>query len=201
MAFDLLLLEGDAVRVLFVFLMTAAVLLAAGCEGEQGPTGPSGDDGNANVVTGTISPTNAEWLWQGLYFFQTTPGSWTSYFTRYVEIPVAEITPDIIANGAVLVSFEARPGFGNWTPLPFQFVDFNAAYIYNVVYEVSEGVVRLHFFYMLNSPGATIPDLETAAIPTYTFKYTVIEGTALEAMAAREVDVTDHDQVMEYLAQ
>jgi hypothetical protein len=152
-------------------------------------------------VTGTISPANAEWLWQGSYAFQTTPGSWTSYFTRYVEIPVAEITPDIIANGAVLVSFEARPGFGNWTPLPFQFVDFNAAYIFNVVYEVSEGVVRLHFFYMLNSPGATIPDLETAVIPTYTFKYTVIEGTALEAMAAREVDVTDHDQVMEYLAQ
>ena len=187
-------------RALLVILMTVALLLVAGCEGEQGPTGPSGADGNANVVTGTISPTSAEWLWQGLYIFQTTPGSWTSYFTRYVEIPVAEITPDIIANGAVLVSFEARPGFGNWTPLPFQFVDFSAAYIFNVVYEVSEGMVRLHFFYMLNYLGAATPDLETAAIPTYTFKYTVIEGTALEAMAAFEVDVTDHDQVMEFLA-
>ena len=183
-------------RALIVVLMTAAVLLAAGCEGEQGPTGPGG---NANVVTGTISPTNEEWLWQGLYGFQITPGSWMGYFTRYVDIPVAEITPDIIANGAVLVFFEAHPGSGNWTPLPFQFVAPGREYIINIVYEVMEGMVRLHYFNMANSPGVTLPNLETALIPTYTFKYTVIEGTALQAMQAHEVDVSDHDQVMEYL--
>ncbi len=176
--------------------MTAAVLLAPGCEGEQGLTGPAG---NANVKTGTISPTNEEWLWNGLYSFQTSPGSWMNYFTRYVDIPVAEITPDIIATGAVLVFFEALPGTGNWTPLPFQFVEFSSTYIYNVVYEVTEGMVRLHYFNMLNSPGVTPPDLQTIVIPTYTFKYTVIEGTALQAMAVREVDLSDHDQVMEYL--
>jgi len=37
-------------------------------------------------------------------------------------------------------------------------------------------------------------------IPTYTFKYTVIEGNVLEAMTALEIDVTDHDQGMDYLA-
>ena len=188
-------------RVLFVFLMTAAVLLAAGCEGEQGPTGPSGTDGNANVLTGTISPTNAEWLNGGAYSLQTTPGSWTSYFTRYVAIPVAEITPDIIANGAVLVSFEAHPGSGKWTPLPFQFVEHNAGYIITIVNEVIEGEVRLHYFNMLNSAGVTPPILADVMIPTYTFKYTVIEGNALQAMTASEVDVTDHDQVMEFLSQ
>lgn len=184
-------------RALIVFLLAAAVLLAVGCEGEQGPTGP---DGNANVKTGTISPTNAEWLWQGNYDFQTAPGSWMSYFTRYVDIPVVEITPDIISSGVVLVFFEAYPGSGNWTPLPFQFVEFGSAFIYNIVYEVTEGMVRLHYFNMLNSAGVTIPDLETVVIPTYTFKYTVIEGTALQAMQAHEVDVSDHDQVMEYMA-
>ncbi len=177
------------------------VLLLSACEGEQGPTGPSGDDGNANVVTGTISPTNAEWGNEGGYNLQTGASSWASYFTRYVEIPVAEITSDIIANGAVLVSFEASSGSGNWTPLPFQFVERNAEYIICIVNEVSEGVVRLHYFYMMNSVGGTAPILDTVVIPTYTFKYTVIEGNALQAMAAREIDVTDYGQVMEYLAQ
>ena len=184
-------------RALFILLMTATVLLAMGCEGDQGPVGP---DGNANVVTRTISPTNEEWLWNSSYWFQQTTTTGTGYFTRYVDIPVAEITSDIISTGVVLVFFEALPGSGNWTPLPFQFVEPGGAYIHNIVHEVSEGLVRLHYFNMFNSAGATLPDLQAVSIPTYTFKYTVIEGNALQAMAAREIDVTDHDQVMEYLA-
>ncbi len=187
-------------------LLTVAALMVVGCEGEQGLTGPSGadgtdgTDGNANVKTGTISPTNEEWLWYSTYWFRTAPLASTGYFTRYVDIPVAEITPDIISAGVVLVFFEAYPGSGNWTPLPFQFVEGNREYIYNIVYEVMEGMVRLHYFNMPNSPGLLLPDLSTVVIPTYTFKYTVIEGTVLQAMQAREVDVSDHDQVMEYLA-
>jgi hypothetical protein len=184
-------------RALSVILVTAALLSAIGCEGEQGPAGPSG---NANVVTGTVSPTSAEWLWNSVYWFYTAPGAATGYPTRYVDIPVAEITPEIISAGAVLVFFEAYTGTGNWTPLPFQFVDAGAGYIHNVVYEVMEGNIRLHYFYMQNSAGATLPDLATALIPTYTFKYVVIEGNALEAMTSREVDVRDLDQVMEYTA-
>ena len=184
-------------RALFVLLLTAAVLLSAGCEGEQGPVGPSG---NANVVTGTISPTSEEWLWSATYWFQTLPNTTMGYFTRYVDIPVAEITPEIISAGAVLVSFEARPASGSWTPLPFQFVEAGSQYIFNIVYEVMEGAIRLHFFFMHNSAGASFPDLQSYTIPTYTFKYTVIEGNVLEAMTARGVDMSDHDQVMDYLA-
>jgi len=187
------------VRALSVLLLTAAVLLSAGCEGEQGPVGPSGADGNANVVTGTISPTSEEWLWNAYYWFSTAPGGRSGYFTRYVDIPVAGITPEIISNGAVLVSFEADPGFGGMTPLPFQFVALNSQYIFSIVNEVTEGMIRLHFFFMLNSEGATVPDLSTYTIPTYTFKYTVIEGNALEVMTARGVDISDHDQVIDYL--
>jgi hypothetical protein len=193
----ILLPEGDAVRALSVLLLAAAVLLSAGCEGEQGPVGPSG---NANVVTGTISPTSEEWLWNSTYWFRISPNSATGYFTRYVDIPVAEITSDIISAGAVLVSFEANTGSGSWTPLPFQFVEGSAQYIFNVVYEVMEGTIRLHFFFMNNSAGVTPPDLQTYTIATYTFKYTVIEGNLLETMTARGVDISDHDQVMDYLA-
>jgi hypothetical protein len=47
--------------------------------------------------------------------------------------------------------------------------------------------------------GATLPSLQTAEIPTYTFKYILIEGTALETLLARDIDVSDHNAVMEYL--
>ncbi len=116
-----------------------------------------------------------------------------------MDIFVDEITPEIISTGVVLVFFEAYPGTGNWTPLPFQFVEGGASYIFNIVYEVSEGRIRLHFFFMANSSGATLPSLETYTIATYTFKYTVIAGNALQAMTAGGVDLTDHDRVMEYL--
>jgi hypothetical protein len=136
----------------------------------------------------------------GIVTFQTTPSAATGYFTRYVDIPVAEITPEIISAGVALVSFEAHPASGNWTPLPFQFVDGTSQYIFNIVYEVMEGAIRLHFFNMLNSSGVPFPDLPSYTIPTYAFKYTVIEGNVLETMTARGVDMSDHDQVMDYLA-
>ena len=182
-----------------LILLTVAALMVAGCEGEQGPIGPAGADGNANVKTGTISPTNAEWLWHNYYTLQTSPGSETRYYTRYVDIPVAEITPDIISTGLVLVFFEADPGSGNWTPLPFQYVAFGSAYAYNIVYDVMEGMIRLHYFYTRNDLSGTIPNLQNAVIPTYTFKYMVIEGTVLQAILASEVDVSDHDRITEYL--
>ena len=184
-------------RVFSVLLLMTLVLMVIGCEGEEGPTGPAG---NANVVTGTISPTNEEWLWNSVYWFVTTPSSATGYWTRYVDISVDAITSEIISAGVVLVFFEAYPGTGNWTPLPFQFVGPGGNYIFNIVYEVREGLIRLHFFFMLNSSDATIPDLATYTIATYTFKYTVIEGNALQAMTASGVDLADHDRVMEYLS-
>ena len=185
-------------RTLTALLLAALLLPAAGCEGERGPAGPAG---NANVVTGTISPTNEDWLWNSFYWFSTAEGSATGYATRYVDINVPGITPDIISAGAVLVSFQARELADPWTPLPMQFVDGSAGFIYNVVYEVWEGTIRLHFFMMLNSSGASYPDLQNWSIAPYTFKYTVIEGNLLEAMVAREIDVTDHAGVLEYLGE
>ena len=187
-------------RALSVLLLASTVLLAISCEGEQGLTGPSGDDGNANVVTGTITPTNEEWLSFAYYWFSISPTYSQGYGTRYVDIPLAEITADVIATGAVLVSFQARSGYPNWTPLPFQFVPFSGDYIINIVYEVTEGNIRLHYFYMKNDAGVTTPDLGSAEIATYTFKYTVRGGTALEDMEVSGIDISDHEQILEYLA-
>lgn len=122
------------------------------------------------------------------------------YFTRYVEIPVSELTPEFMSTGHALVFFESLPNSGNWTPLPFRFPGDTMDYTYNIVYEVSEGIIRLHFFHTLNDAGATPPDLATKVISTYTFKYMVVEGSVFEAMSAGEVDLSNLDEVTEYLA-
>ena len=186
-------------RTFAIILLTAAVLLAVGCEGEQGPAGPSGDDGNANVVTGTISPTNAEWLWSSAYWYRTAEGAATGYFTRYVNIPLEELTPEFISTGVVLVSFMAEPSQPYWTPLPFHFPSNDRTYLHTHVFEVMEGLIRLHYFNMPTTSTTSLPSLETWPIPTYTFKYTLIEGTTREVMEASGVDVTDYEQVMEFL--
>jgi len=189
------------VRALSVFLLATVVLMAMGCEGEQGPTGPSGDDGNANVTTGTVTPTSADWLWNSIYWFSNQPDMGIGYISRYFDIPLEQLTAEFLATGVVLVYFEAYTGSGNWTPLPFQFVDGSQTHITNIVYEVSESRIRLHYFNMANVAGATFPDLQNFTIATYTFKYTLIEGSALEGMTSRGIVLSDYDEVMGYLGE
>lgn len=178
-----------------LLVLFAAALLIAGCKGKVGPTGPAG---NANVMVGTISPTNAEWICWSSWAMTTEVGTVTHKTTRYVDIPVAEITANIIANGAVLVYFEPETGSDQWTPLPFELLHYTRAYFINVVYEVQEGMIRLHYFLMRGYPGATVPELEALVIPTYDFKYLVIEGTALLTLQAGGVDLSDPDRIIEY---
>ncbi|UCF06093.1 MAG: hypothetical protein JSV33_03415 [bacterium] len=178
-----------------LLVLFAAALLIAGCEGDTGPTGPAG---NANVMAGTISPTNAEWICCSNWKMTTDVGTVTAITTRYVDIPVAEITADIIANGAVLMYFEAETGSARWAPLPFELLHYTRAYFINVVYEVQEGMIRLHYFLMSAIPGVTPPDPATVVIPTYHFKYLVIEGTALLTLQAGGIDLSEPDRIIEY---
>jgi hypothetical protein len=166
-------------------LLFAAPLLIAGCEGDVDPAGPAG---NANVMTGTISPSNAEWIYNSEWNMTTNVGTVTVYATRCVDIPVSQITADIIAKGAVLVFFEAETGSDRWTALPFEFLHYTHVYFINIVYEVEEGMIRLHYFLMPASSGATTPNLATFVIPTYRFKYVVIKGTALSRLQAGMID-------------
>ncbi len=167
-------------------VLLVAALLIAGCEGDAGPTGPAG---NANVKVGTISPTNAQWIAYSNWTMTTEVGTETAHSTRYVDIAVPEITADIIAKGAVLVYFEAETGSDRWTALPYELLHYTRAYFINVVYEVQVGKIRLHYFLMPGPSGATVPDVATKVIPTYDFKYLVIEGTALLDLQAGGIDL------------
>jgi hypothetical protein len=176
-----------------LLVLFAVALFITGCEGDAGPTGPAG---NANVMAGTISPTNAEWISYSNWTMTTDVGTVTAKTTRYVDIPVAAITAEIIAKGAVMVYFEAETGSNQWTPLPFELLHYTRAFFINVVYEVQEGMIRLHYFLM--SASAPAPDPATRVIPTYNFKYVVVEGTTLLTLQAGGVDLSEPDSVIEY---
>jgi hypothetical protein len=183
----------------FRYVALLALMVLVSCEGDQGPVGPKGDTGNANVKSGSISPTNAEWLWNSVYTLDTDTGSSTSWFTRYVDVSVPQITAGIIANGAVLVFMEPDVGSGRWVPLNYSFTSFGGTYMLNFVYEATEGLLRLHF-YMTPNTGAN-PSTQTWQLPTFAFRYVVIAGTALQSIQSGEVDVDlrDYDSVRAFV--
>ena len=116
-----------------------------------------------------------------------------------MEIPLAEITADIIEIGAVLMYIEAETGTDRWTMLPIEFLHYTREYFINIAYEVQEGMIRLHYFLMWAREGATLPDLGAHVIPTYEFKYVVIEGTALLRLQADGVDLSQPDRIIEHV--
>lgn len=57
---------------------------------------------------------------------------------------------------------------------------------------MSEGKVRLQYFYTPNTPGAsTPPDLITVTLPTRKFKATIIDGAIAASIHAEGVSLAD----------
>lgn len=177
------------------YLPLLTFLFLAACTGDQGPVGPAGAPGNANVKSGAIAPTNAEWLWNSNYCLQTSPSSTTCWFTRYVDVAVAEIDSNIVDNGAVLVFMEPDPGTNRWVPLNYSYTSFGGTYMFNYAYEVMDGNLRLHF-YMTPNTGAN-PSSQTWTLATLKFRYVIIAGKALQLIQSGEagVDVRDYESV------
>ena len=75
----------------------------------QGPQGPPGPEGDANVRVKTFSLTSSQWIWNSAYSFETSPGSFTEYFTRYADITFNSLTQGILDSGMVLAYFTANP--------------------------------------------------------------------------------------------
>ena len=166
----------------------------------QGPQGPMG---NANVLEKTISVTNAQWLWNSQYVFQTSTTSYTEYFTRYVDCAFTALTTGILDSGMVLVYF--TPNTSNntnqWVPLPYQFTDGSDNFNYEISYETNVGTIRLHYFFVQTNPSATIPVLSSYAIATYQFKFVAVSGNVTTAMKKRGINFGDYGAVSGFIGQ
>jgi hypothetical protein len=178
---------------------------AQGPQGSQGPTGPQGPQGptgNANVLVDTFTVTNTQWLYNAQYSLETSPGSYTEYFTRYYDATDSAVTADILATGMVLVYFTPNPivSTTQWISLPYQFTDFSGSFAYNYAYETSVDHVALEFFFVtLNSTNPT-PSLSTFDIPTFQFKIVAVSGTVAQSLKVAHIDLGNADAVLRFVS-
>jgi hypothetical protein len=174
---------------------------ATGASGAQGAQGPQGTEGNANVLVDTFSVTNAQWLWNSNYEFQTSPGSFGDYLTRFYNAADSAVTEGVLDSGQVLVYFtsDAINNPNQWSPLPFQFTDASGNFNYEITFETNVSSVELHYFFVQLVSTATIPTLSSFVIATYKFKIVAMTGSISTAMYHAGVDVGNYSAVSKFL--
>jgi hypothetical protein len=164
--------------------------------GPAGPAGPQGPEGNANVKTDVFSIGGADWLWNSQYIFETSPGGYTEYFTRYYVRNNNTVTQDVLDNGMVLVYFTPSPEYNpnQWVPLPYQF-DLGFGYTYNYVYVTAVGGVTFHYFFIQTDASATLPTLSTYNDIVRKFKIVTVTGTTGNFLRVNHIDLNNYQEV------
>jgi len=166
----------------------------AGPPGNPGPVGPKG--GNSNVTVDQFTVKGSDWLWNSQYVYETSPGSYTEYFTRYYVRQNSTISQAMLNDGMVLVYFTPSPvnNPNQWEPLAYQF-DSSFGYTYNYVFVPAVGQVTLHYFFIQTDPTATLPTLSTYNDETRQFKIVTIYGETGVFMTQNHVNLNDYNEV------
>ena len=173
----------------------------AGPQGAQGATGAQGPQGDANVTVDTFSLTSSQWLYNSQYSMETSPGTYTEYFTRYHTVTLPALTKGIIDSGLVLVYFVPNPPVdtAQWAPLPYQFLDGSDAFFYDVAYETYVGSIEMEYYFQQINSSATLPSLASWKIATYKFKIVLMTASIVAQMKQQGVDVKNYGQVNHFL--
>ncbi|MBB3055060.1 hypothetical protein [Mucilaginibacter gotjawali] len=168
-----------------------------GPTGPKGPVGPQGPPGGAtNVKVDTFTVKGSDWLWNSQYVYETSPGSYTEYFTRYYVRHNSSVTAGVLDTGLVVVYFTPSPVNNpyQWAPLPYQF-DSSFGYTDNYVYVTAVGQVTLHYFFIQTDPNSTLPTLSTYNDETRKFKIVTITGKAFKSAVANHVNFNNYQEV------
>ena len=160
---------GKTAKMLSMFALACGLLFTNcakdGATGPAGPAGPAGANGNANVVSSTITSSN--WTYNS--------PSWEITFTY------PAITQDIIDKGAVLVYLKNGTAY---TQLPLTFYQSSS---YSTSLEVSNFLGGVKIFW-------TDSDLTQPINPgSWTFKIVVIAASG--KMANPNVNYKDYNAV------
>jgi hypothetical protein len=172
-----------------------------GPQGPAGPQGPQGPTGNANVQVDTFTvKLSSQWLYNSQYSFETSPGSYTEYFTRYYDASFSAITTSIIETGMVMVYVNPNPlaNPNQWAPLTYRFLDGSGDFYYVMGYQTYAGEVELDYFFEQIVSGATLPTLYSYTIPAYSFKIFAVSSTSVSNMKQAGVDLNNYNQVNRY---
>ena len=154
----------NSIKSITSLVLLVTMTIFSSCK-KEGPAGPAGKDGNANVVSSTI--TSSSWAY--------TEPSWAITFTD------PAITQEIINSGAVLVYIKVGD---NYTQLPLTFYLSSS---YSSTIEVSTFVGGLSLFW-------TDSDLVQPNNPgSQTFKVVVIAGSGM--IQNPNVDYSNYEEV------
>lgn len=161
-----------------------AVFAMASCRGPQGPQGPAGHDGNANVVSSTLTIHDYDWEW--VRFF--TDGDNNERGQHMVTIDYPSITNNVFNYGAVLVYMDVE---GTWSqvPLTYYYYEDNGEEVsfYEASIEaatLSDGALRLFW---------TESDMWNVRPGTHKFKVVAIEASTYSSRS--DVDYSDYNAV------
>ena len=173
---------------------------AAGTNGTQGPAGPVGPKG-PGAISGTFTLVSADYK-NDYWTIGTGAGSALGIASRAAVKSLPAITADIFNTGTVLVYLKTPVSLSAtatvWTPLPYDVRGYNVGYITNFRFNYEAGKLRVYYmFVQTDAASATVPDIYTAVIPSYDYKYVVIPGTAA-ARASSPVDLNDYNAVAKY---
>ncbi len=163
-----------------------------GSEGPAGPRGATGAPGSSSVRSKTVKLTNAQWGNNTTtHWFNTSAGVAVGHNARYVDINEALITQAIMDNGLVQVYFMPYDGTTAYTSLPYSRQNAQLTYNINVDYTYQLGKVRLLFFLTGSYGAPATPSVSTWTIPSYTFKYIIIPGTAIAGRYSTSANNTE----------
>jgi len=144
--------------------------------GEKGDKGSKGDPGNANVHTKIVKSTDLTWESTNLFGTNYVIGS----------VPMAQITTDIVNNGAVLVYggfFWGEP----WSALPISY--YESGRTVNFSFGVKQGGVTIRLHYSNNAAPAA---------PGIQYKIVVIEGKAVTSAKNNGLNLDDYLAVKQF---
>lgn len=154
----------NSVKTIKTLMLLAAITIFGGCA-KEGPAGEDGKDGNANVVSTTI--TSTDWTFND--------PSWV------LSLNYPAITQDIINSGAVLVYVKVGESYNQ---LPLTFYQSSS---YSSSVEVSTFVGGLYLFW-------TDSDLIQPIYPgSQTFKIVVIASSGM--IQNPNVDYSNYEEV------
>lgn len=175
---------------LISFLAMGSILSGCGKDGDIGPQGPVGPQG-ATGAPGATGPTGATGSANVIYSpWITLPKGELIDNLWYFDIPVTQLTPDIVNNGVVL-TYIGAPN----TSFALPFTEANSkgeGVSYFTSVHANEKKITLH----VRAVG-TIPSNWASRVMAVQFRYVIIPG-AVKTAINPNVNLKDYNEVIKY---
>lgn len=174
-----------------------------GSNGSNGKDGKDGKNGNANVISGAFILDNNKF--ERDYWSIKNGNVTLSYPARMANVSIPSLTEDVFRNGTVLMYMKIPAGSAlnpdSWVPLPHFVYGHNQGYLIVTHYTYKTAMVQVYYMYQRtdNASNPTVPDVNTAVVPTQEYKYVVIAGNAAtNAKTKPPVDYNSYEAVKKF---